>query len=127
MVRGGVIHLDGQIANWRDQLVDLGSRDIVVLFDIRRYQDDLFHFAEAAAGRGLTVILFTDQWLSPITRFSRHIVSARVAVPSRWDSMTAMLGLVEALLAAVTEMTWEDASRRIEAIDASRPKGRSPA
>ncbi len=98
-----------------------------VLFDIRRYQDDLFDFAEAAAGRGLGVILFTDPWLSPITRHARHIVSARVAVPSRWDSMTAMLGLVEALLAAVTEKTWDDASRRIEAIDGLKPKGRPPA
>ncbi|BBE72420.1 MurR/RpiR family transcriptional regulator [Oharaeibacter diazotrophicus] len=118
VVRAGVTHLDGQIANWRDHLVDLGPKDLLVLFDIRRYQDDLLVFAEAAARRGVTVILFTDQWLSPVTRHARHIVSARVAVPSRWDSLTAMLGLVEALLAAVTEKTWEEASRRIAAIDA---------
>lgn len=127
VVRGGVSHLDGQIANWRDQIVDMGPRDLIVLFDIRRYQDDLFAFAEAAAGRGISIILFTDQWLSPITRFARHIVSARVAVPSRWDSMTALLGLVETLLAAVTDKTWDEASRRIEAIDGLRPKGKPPA
>lgn len=123
VVRGNTTHLEGQMANWRDQLVDLGPRDLVVLFDIRRYQDDLLRFAEAAARRGTTLVLFTDQWLSPITRHARHIVSARVAVPSRWDSMAAMLGLVEALLAAVTEKTWDEASRRIEAIDQLRPRG----
>jgi DNA-binding MurR/RpiR family transcriptional regulator len=124
VVRGGIVHLDGQVANWRDQLIDFGPRDVLVLFDIRRYQDDLLMIAEAAARRGITLVLFTDQWLSPITRHARHIVSARVAVPSRWDSMTGMLGLIEALLASITEKTWEEASRRITAIDALRGPGR---
>lgn len=124
VIRGGVVHMDGQASNWRDQLIDFGPRDMLVLFDIRRYQDDLLVLAEAAARRGVTLILFTDQWLSPITRHARHIVSARVAVPSRWDSLTGMLGLIEALLAAVTEKTWDEASRRIAAIDALKGPGR---
>jgi DNA-binding MurR/RpiR family transcriptional regulator len=124
VIRGGVVHMDGQASNWRDQLIDLGPRDMLVLFDIRRYQEDLLVLAEAAARRGVTLILFTDQWLSPITRHARHIVSARVAVPSRWDSLTGMLGLLEALLAAVTEKTWDEASRRIAAIDGLKGPGR---
>lgn len=124
VIRPGVGHVDGAAASWRDQLIDLGSRDVLVLFDIRRYQEDMLLFAEAAARRGVVIVLVTDQWLSPIARHARHIVAARVQVPSRWDSMTAILGVIEALLAAVTERGWLDTSRRIEAIDGLR--GRQP-
>ncbi|WP_237153136.1 MurR/RpiR family transcriptional regulator [Oryzibacter oryziterrae] len=120
VVRPGVMHLDGQPSNWRDLMVDYGPRDIVVVFDIRRYQEDLTALAEIAAGRGATIILLTDQWLSPVSRHARHIFSARIEVPSRWDSMTSLLGIAEALLAAVTEGRWEEASRRIAMIDSFR-------
>lgn len=120
VVRPGVSHMAGQPGNWRDQAIDLGSRDVLVVFDIRRYQDDLARLAGAVAGRGAAVVLMTDQWLSPIARHARHILSARVAAPSRWDSLTAMLALVEALLAAVTDQTWDDTAKRLAAIDAMR-------
>jgi DNA-binding MurR/RpiR family transcriptional regulator len=118
VIRAGVAHMSGQTANWRDQMIDMGPRDVLVVFDIRRYQDDLLTLADAAQRRGVTVVLFTDQWLSPIARIARHVVATRVQVTSRWDSLTAMLGLIEAILAAATERTWDEASRRIAAIDA---------
>lgn len=125
VIRSGVHHFGGQPSTWRDRLIDMGQRDVLVVFDIRRYQDDLFGLAEAAARRGTTVILFTDQWLSPVARHAKVILSARVTVPSRWDSMAGMLGLVEALLAAVTERGWDETSRRIAAIDALKGSARS--
>ncbi|HUG61196.1 MAG TPA: MurR/RpiR family transcriptional regulator, partial [Methylomirabilota bacterium] len=125
VVRSGVSHVSGQAANWRDQMIDMGPRDVLVVFDIRRYQDDLHVFAEAASRRGVTLILFTDQWLSPIARLARHVVAARVQVSSRWDSMTAILGLTEAVLAAATERTWDESSRRIASIEALKSGGRS--
>ncbi|ODN69632.1 DNA-binding transcriptional regulator HexR [Methylobrevis pamukkalensis] len=125
VVRPGVGHISGQNANWRDVLIDLGARDVLVIFDIRRYQDDLAVFAAAAAERGVTVVLFTDQWLSPVARHARHVVAARVPVPSRWDSMTALLGIVEAVVAAVTEAMGETAVRRISLIEALRPPASS--
>lgn len=117
VIRPGVSHMVGQPGNWRDQVIDLGPRDVLVVFDIRRYQDDIGRLAEAAARRGVTVILMTDQWLSPIARSAKHILSARVAVPSRWDSLTAMLALVEVLLAAVTDRQWDETAKRLAAID----------
>lgn len=117
VIRPGVTHMEGQPGNWRDQVIDFTARDTLVVFDIRRYQEDIARLAEAAARRNATVILMTDQWLSPIARNARHILSARVAVPSRWDSMTAMLGLCETVLAAVTERLWDETGARLAAID----------
>ncbi|MGQ7791051.1 MurR/RpiR family transcriptional regulator [Faunimonas sp. B44] len=120
IVRPGVFHIGGQPGNWRDQLVDLGKRDVLVVFDVRRYQDDLVRLAEAAARRHTAVVLFTDQWLSPAARVATHVLAARIAVPSAWDSNAGILVLVEALIAAVTEADPERSRARIEALERLR-------
>ena len=75
IIRPNVFHLTGQESNWRDRLIDMGKRDVLLVFDIRRYQDSLVRFAEKAHQRGVQIVLFTDQWLSPIARFARHVVA----------------------------------------------------
>ena len=82
IIRPNVFHLAGQESNWRDRLIDMGKRDVLLIFDIRRYQESLIRFAEKAHQRGVQIVLFTDQWLSPIARFARHVVAGRTAVPS---------------------------------------------
>ncbi len=125
VLRSGVTHVAGQADNWRDQLIDMGRRDVLILFDVRRYQDDLHVLAKEAVARNVTIILMTDQWLSPIASHANHILSARIPVPSNWDSNAALMALVEALLAQVTERVWPAAKRRIEALEHLRPPGRN--
>lgn len=120
IVRPQVAALDGQRANWRDQLLDMGARDVLFLIDIRRYQDDLVELAAEAARRKVTVVLLTDQWLSPVARIARHVLPARVAVPSAWDSTVALLALIEALVADVTARCGPEARARMAAIETLR-------
>jgi len=120
ILRPNVGHLAGQRANWRDQLLDLGSRDVLFLIDIRRYQDDLVELAADAARRKVAVVLLTDQWLSPVARSARHVLPARVSAPSAWDSSVALLALIEALLADVTARRGPEARARIAAIETLR-------
>ncbi|MBN9025244.1 MAG: MurR/RpiR family transcriptional regulator, partial [Rhizobiales bacterium] len=97
VLRPQVQHIEGQPAAWFDRLLDIGKQDVIVLFDIRRYSDDLIGFAERAAGRGARIILITDQWLSPISKVARHVLPAHVPAPSVWDSSAGLLLLAEAL------------------------------
>lgn len=120
IVRPNVAALDGQRANWRDQLLDMGGRDVLFIIDIRRYQDDLVDLAADAVRRKATVVLLTDQWLSPVARMARHVLPARVAVPSAWDSTVALLALLEALVADVTARRGPEARARMAAIEALR-------
>jgi DNA-binding MurR/RpiR family transcriptional regulator len=120
ILRPNVSHLEGQRANWRDQLIDMGSRDVLFLIDIRRYQDDLVDLAAEAAKRKVTTILLTDQWLSPVARTARHVLPARVAVPSAWDSNVALMALIEALIAEVTSRRGPESRARMAAIEALR-------
>jgi DNA-binding MurR/RpiR family transcriptional regulator len=103
-----------------DQLLDIGKRDVVLLFDIRRYSDDLAALASAASKRGATVVLFTDQWLSPISKVAKHVLPAHVVAPSMWDSGAGLLLLVEALLSATAAELGAIARSRLNAIEAMR-------
>lgn len=110
--------VSGHESNWRNYLLDTGRRHVLVVFDIRRYQPDVIRFAEEAARRGATVVLFTDQWLSPVSGVARHMLTARVTVPSSWDSMIGMFLIVEALIARISEKTWPTVKSRVAELDA---------
>lgn len=115
IIRPDVFHLAGQESHWRDRLVDMGKRDVLLIFDIRRYQESLLHFAEKANQRGVQPVLFTDQWLSPIARFARHVVAGRTSVPSAWDSSASLFVVAETLIGALTaELEAESAARMAE-------------
>ena len=120
IVRAGVYHLSGQESLWRDRLIDMGRRDILMIFDIRRYQDSLVRLAEKAQKRGVRVVLLTDQWLSPIARFATHVVAGRTAVPSAWDSSASLFVVCERLIAEVTARSGEAAAARLRDVEALR-------
>lgn len=117
IIRPNVFHLTGQESNWRDRLLDMGKRDVLLIFDIRRYQESLIRFAEKADRRGVDTILFTDQWLSPIARFARHVVAGRTAVPSAWDSSAALFVVAETLIAGVTRRLEAESAKRIREME----------
>lgn len=120
IVRAGVHHLAGQESLWRDRLIDMGRRDVLVVFDIRRYQESLVRLAEKAQRRGVRVVLLTDQWLSPIARFATHVVAGRTAVPSAWDSSASLFVVCERLIAEVTARCGEAAAARLRDMEALR-------
>ena len=117
IIRPNIFHLAGQEGNWRDRLIDMGKRDVILIFDIRRYQESLVRFAETADRRGSQIVLFTDQWLSPIARFARHVLAARTAIPSPFDSSAALFVLAETLVGELTRRLEADSARRIREME----------
>jgi DNA-binding MurR/RpiR family transcriptional regulator len=120
VIRKKIHHIEGQEANWRDQLVDMSKRDILIIFDIRRYQDSLFELAKRAASKGAIVVLFTDQWMSPIASVSKHVLTCRTTAPSAWDSSTSLMALVEAVVSHVTIASGKSAAARIAELERLR-------
>jgi DNA-binding MurR/RpiR family transcriptional regulator len=66
------------------------------------------------------VVLITDQWLSPIARVAKQVITCRTAVPSAWDSSAALMVLVEVLAARLTAESGAQASKRIADLEALR-------
>ena len=104
-------------SGWPHQLLNMQSGDVLVLFDIRRYERELVQCAEMARERGLWIILFTDQWGSPVSQHADHVIHARVEAPSAWDSSAVTLIVIEALVAAVETLDWGRTRQRMEALE----------
>lgn len=117
LIRPGIRRLDGRPATAADQLIDVRPGDIAVLFDVRRYDPALLETAKTLARRKAHIVLVTDEWLSPIARHARYCLPCRTETGRTWDANAALLGAVEAVIARVTELSWETASQRIGALE----------
>ena len=117
VIRPQVMQLGVAPGVWPHYLLDARPGDIIVVFDIRRYENALLRLAELAQRRGAEIVLFTDQWGSPIGKVARHRFACRIEAPSAWDSSAAILLLVEALIAAVQDLNWAESRRRMEELE----------
>ncbi len=119
-MRPNVQLIQGQTAAWALSLLNVTRRHVVIVFDFRRYQRDLEIFAAQAAERGATVVAFTDEWLSGVARVARHVLMARVAAPSLYDSTIASQVQAEAIIAALGARLNTTVEKRIRLLDALR-------
>ncbi|MEO9874679.1 MAG: MurR/RpiR family transcriptional regulator [Anderseniella sp.] len=107
--------------DWPEYLMRMSRKDVVIVFDYRRYQAGLETFADKAAReRGAHVVLFTDKWLSPISRHSSHILPASIDVGTPWDTSLGPVLLIEAIINKVSDNDWDATRRRIEQWDGLR-------
>jgi DNA-binding MurR/RpiR family transcriptional regulator len=121
VVRSRVSRFDGRVATRADQMIDVRAGDLVLLFDVRRYDDNLLETAAALARKRAHIVLITDEWVSPISRHARHVLPCRTETGRTWDANGAVLALVEALIARTTELSWATASKRMGALEGHLP------
>ncbi|MCA8884276.1 MAG: MurR/RpiR family transcriptional regulator [Rhodobacteraceae bacterium] len=117
IIRPHVTSLGRAPSVWPQYLLDMDDRSVLILFDIRRYESDLLKLARLGKERGCTLILFTDQWNSPIAAIADHVFSVMVEAPSSWDSTIALMLVLETMIAEV-QIRLKDLSRdRIETLE----------
>ncbi len=104
-------------SSWPHDLLDIRSGDVLVLLDVRRYENSTLVMGQMCHERGAEVILFTDQWRSPVHRIAKHTFSARIVAPSAWDSMASMIVLLECVIAQVQERLWDSVEKRTDALE----------
>ncbi|MCX8953494.1 MurR/RpiR family transcriptional regulator [Ruegeria sp. NA] len=117
IIRPNVTMLGNSANVWPQYLLDMDETSVLVIFDIRRYEAYLEKLAQVASNRGVTVILFTDQWGSPIGKTANYTFHALVEAPSSWDSTIALQLISETLIAEVQEARWEESKERIEELE----------
>ncbi len=117
VIRSGLNLIDSGSNTWPHYVLNMNAGDILVVFDIRRYEHNLIRLAEMASGRGVTIVLFTDQWGSPVAKHAQHTFNLRIEVPSAWDSSVTTLFMVEALLAAIQTNTWDETRGRMKTLE----------
>ncbi|MEX0283575.1 MAG: MurR/RpiR family transcriptional regulator [Paracoccaceae bacterium] len=105
--------------SWPHDLLDVREGDVVIAFDVRRYENATLQLTQMCHDKGADVVLFTDQWRSPIHRVAKLTLSGRIAVPSAWDTCLPLLMLIECTIAAVQETMWETVKDRTDALEAA--------
>ena len=103
-----------------DRLVDLGRRDLLVVFDYRRYQSDVIAFARQASERGVKLLLFTDIWKSPIDAFAEVTLTAPIDADSPYDTLAPAVAQMEAVIAHALADDRDGGLARIEALETIR-------
>lgn len=97
-------------------LAQAGKRDVLVMYDFRRYSESSLTVARHVAERGGHIALVTDRWLSPVAPHAECVLVARTESASPFDSLTAATALTEALVAGVSALLETDGRARAEAI-----------
>ena len=117
VIRREVMLLSGLSNTWPPALLDMKAGDVLVVFDIRRYENSVLQLVELAVEQGAEVVLITDRWVSPAAQHARHTLSAYIEAPSAWDSMVSITVLVETLLAAVQTLSWAETEARLKRLE----------
>ena len=117
VIREQVTHVTSNSNAWPHYLLDVKPGDVIVIFDIRRYENSTLRLAEMACERQAKLVLFTDQWTSPVALLAHHTFRNRISVPSAWDSNVTSMLLAETMIAQIQERDWDNTRTRMEALE----------
>lgn len=114
-LRSGVFYLADPLHRDLGIFEDLRRRDLLILFDVRRYDESAKIIAKLGHEKSTPVALITDSWLSPSAADASIVLPTVVEAPFA-DSLVPCLALVEAIVTAVAQQlpTAFDRLRRIE-------------
>ncbi|MEM8877427.1 MAG: MurR/RpiR family transcriptional regulator [Pseudomonadota bacterium] len=117
VIRDNVVHITSNSNAWPHYLLDVDEGDVLVVFDIRRYENSTLRLAEMATEHKGKIILFTDQWTSPVGQLADIVFKTHIVVPSAWDSNITGMLLAESVIAEVQERNWDSTKARMEALE----------
>ncbi|MBW9062545.1 MurR/RpiR family transcriptional regulator [Rhizobium herbae] len=117
VIRSGVTRIAANSSSWPHYVLDMRKGDVLILFDIRRYEQEMETLARIARDRGVEIILFTDQWGSPVAKSARRVFRIHIEAPSAWDSSVIILFAVEALIEAVQSSIWDETRDRMKTLE----------
>lgn len=116
MVRSGVHLLDEH--SMGAELGGAGSRDAAVVFDFFRYRRQVVTGARILAEAGANVVAITDSPLSPLVEVAGSWCEIEVPAIGPFDSSVPVVVLAELLVSRVARGLQEQATARIDRIEA---------
>ena len=117
VIRPNLTHVQSTSNTWPHYLLNAKKGDVFVIFDVRRYENNTLKLAKMAHARGAKIILFTDQWRSPVHQLADICLSCRIIVPSAWDSVATPMLLLETMISSVQNLKWDETKLRMETLE----------
>ena len=103
-------------------LISLGTRDIYVLFDFHRYQSSTVELARNIRRRGATIVLVTDERMSPAASKAQVVIPINVSAPSPFYTFSGGTMLVELFVLAVLQELGDKGREYLARWDATRQR-----
>lgn len=120
-IRGRIYHIPADPELWPEYVLRMRKQDVLILFDVRRYQPRLEQLAKIVSEeRQTTIIAITDKWISPIASNAKHVFAVPVELETAWDTVVCLITVVEAMIIRVSEADWAATRKRIETWDRVR-------
>jgi len=116
MVRAGVHSLHEH--TYGTDLSEAIPGDTAVVFDFFRYRRQVAHTAQVLADSGVTIVAVTDSPLSPLAELADAWCEIEVPAVGPFDSSVPAVAVAELLVARVAKMLQQDATARIDRIEA---------
>lgn len=116
MVRPGVRLLEEH--SMGTELGNAGPGDTAVVFDFFRYRRQVVNAAGILAGAGVEVIAITDNPLSPLVELTENWCEIEVPAIGPFDSSVPAVAIAELLVSQVARDLREEATARIDRIEA---------
>ena len=116
MVRPGVRSLEEH--SYGTDLSDAGPRDTAVVFDFFRYRRQVATATRVFAEAGVTIVAITDSPLSPLVELADAWCEIEVPAIGPFDSSVPVVALAELLVSQVAKGLHEEATARIDRIEA---------
>lgn len=118
MLRSGCGIIGDEPARRVLDTMEISRRDVLCVFDYRRYQQDTIAAARVARERGAEIVVFTDPWLSPAAEHARHVLISHVDSASPFDSLIGAFALTEVIVAEVVTVLGEAGRSRVADLEA---------
>ncbi len=126
-LRGEVHVLAPQASGLReDRIADFTRKDVLVVYDFRRYQAETIAFCQVAKQRGVRIVLFTDMDLSPAADVANVVVPVTVETTSPTDTMAIAIAATDALLARLVKRLGASATKRMTLLETLRRQASDP-
>ncbi len=109
-----------------DRIADFGRRDLLVVFDVRRYAPDIAGLSTAARKQGARIVLFTDPELSPVCDLADVTLPVPVATTTPMDTLAPLIATADALLARLVERLDAVAATRMRHLERLRQAAAAP-
>jgi len=116
MVRPGVRSLEEH--SFGTDLSDAGPGDAAVVFDFFRYRRQVATATRVFADAGVTIVAITDSPLSPLVELADTWCEIEVPAIGPFDSSVPVVALAELLVSQVAKGLHEEATARIDRIEA---------
>lgn len=113
-IRPDVQFVDNSPQRRAPALVEADNRCAAVFFDFRRYEMETEKLGRAMSAQGSRIVLFTDQWLSPLADAADVVLPASVGDAQPFESYVAPLAVVETVVRRIVDADLNGMRERFE-------------